>query len=133
MNIIMIGTRGGRKACMQTRLDLYDTVNGYIARHHAVELISQLGSVYLRVPIKMSHHGTGMYPGIRTTGAHHLNGFSEQGRQSALQHLLDRQAIGLYLPAMIGCAVKAEIDKITVSHLLCKIIENIRYVQNIST
>ena len=133
MYIIMIGALDGRETCMQIVCDFPHVVYGYVAWHHPVQLISQLGSIELAVIIKMGNHQMGMDAGIGATGSHHLDDTSQQCGQSFLKNLLDRYSIRLYLPTMIGGSVKTKINKISTHHLECKVRQNMRYTQMINT
>ncbi len=94
-----------------------------VLRQQAIQLMGQIVNTHGKLPdIEVSSHLTGMHTCISTTSTHHIDLLAQQQRQTALQLLLHRDAIGLNLPAVIARSVVTEPDKI--SHSGCKSTNN---------
>ena len=58
-----------------------------------------------------------MNAGVGAPGTGDGDLLTQQQGQRPLQGLLDTAAVGLYLPAVVGCAVVAEFDEVTQGEL----------------
>ena len=90
-----------------------DAVYGDVGRQQAVQFVGQQHGVHGSIGIEMRHHQRGMHPGIGTPRPHHVHLATQQGGEGAHQALLHTQTVGLYLPAVIGCAVVGKVDEIS--------------------
>ena len=122
MDIIMIGTRGGREAGMHLGIYLPNFIDGNVAWQDSVQTIHQLveghrdsffRNFLFRIPVKMRRHVSGMHTGIGSSCTHHLYLLSEKDGKGTLQLLLHRIGIGLNLPAVIVGSVVTKEYKIS--------------------
>ena len=63
-------------------------------------LAVQIGSM-----VEMGHHHAGMHTCICTASTHYCDIGTEQRGECLLQLMLNRIAIGLYLPSVIACSI----------------------------
>ena len=108
MDEIAVGASFGREARVHVLADALGTPAADVAWQYAVEAVTELVSVKLFVDVEVTNHCTGMDTGVCTSGSGHGNRLAEQCAQTLLHLLLNRHAVGLYLPAMVGRAVEAQ-------------------------
>ena len=113
MYIIMVRAQRCREAGMHPVFHLLSLLNGNILWKKFVQLISQLLCIKLALIVEMSHHHASMHTCIRPAGSCHTDLLPKQKREATLQFCLHRDAVGLYLPAMIACAIVAQGDEIS--------------------
>ena len=117
MDEIVVGATGGREAGVHVFVHRFDAMNGNIRGKQLVQLVTELVGVEGSGMVEMRHHAGGVYACVRTSRAHHLHGPTQQDGQRLLQCLLHTGAVGLYLPAVVGRAVKRQVDEIP--HVRC--------------
>jgi hypothetical protein len=66
----------------------------------------------------MSDHHFRMYAGIRPSGAHHRNGFSQHRCQRRLNTLLHAHPVGLLLPSAILRPIVCQVNEISIHYYL---------------
>jgi hypothetical protein len=93
----------------------FDAVYSDVVMQKSVELLGEHHSIKLGISIEVGCHLTGVNTGIGSTCTCYCDGLTQQERQTAFQLALHRDAIGLYLPAVIVGAVIAKPYEI--SHL----------------
>ena len=112
-HIVVIGARGGTEACMGIGRHGLNALHSDIGREQAVELVGKAGAIDLLLGVEVGYHLQRMHTGIGAPGTDNGSVLAQECGECLLQALLHGDAIGLYLPAMIGCAVVGEGDEVT--------------------
>ena len=110
-HVVVIGARGGTEAGMGIALHGLHPLHGYILWEETVELVGKAGTVNSLLGIEVGNHLQGMNTGIGAPGTDNGGLFTQECGECLLQALLHGDAVGLYLPAMIGCAVIGKGDE----------------------
>ena len=111
VNEITVGTSFGREARVHILADALGAPAADVAWQNAVETVTELVSVKLLVGVEVTNHCTGVDAGVCG------NRLTEQCAQTLLHFFLHRHAVGLYLPAMVSCAVETQPKEY--SHIYC--------------
>ena len=101
----MIRARGGAEACMSIARHRAYQLHGNVGRKQTIQFICETFTINLLTSIEMGYHLLCMYPRISATSSHYRNFFTKECRECPFQAFLHRDAIRLYLPAMIGCTI----------------------------
>ena len=104
-DVVMIGARGGTETGVGIGTYRPYTLYGYIGWEQAIELVCHALTVDALFGIEMGYHLHGMYTGIGATGTDYGHLFAQERSECLGKHLLHGDTVGLYLPAVIGCAI----------------------------
>ena len=118
MQIVMVRARSGAETRVHVGSHCLDALHGDVGGQDAVEPVGQLLSVggevggegNLRM-VEVGHHHACVDTGIGTTCSDHLYRLPEQCGERLLEPLLNGDAVGLNLPAVIGSAVERKGDE----------------------
>ena len=94
------------------RIDLSDLFDSNVLRQDAIEAKCHLIGVYCLIGVKVCHHHRGVYARIGASGSYAFRRDWEQLGECVVEPGLDAVGIGLYLPAVVVCAVVGEGDKV---------------------
>ena len=112
-HVVVVGARGGTEACMGIGLHGLHLLHGDVLGKQAIELVGKTGAIDLLLGIEVGYHLQGMHTGIGAAGTDNGCLLTKKCREGLLQALLHGDAIGLYLPAMVGCAIVGQGDEVT--------------------
>ena len=104
----MIGAAERIEACVGLWRDGADASDCHVGREESVELVGEQRAVYRLRAVEMGGHHEGMDAGVGASCGCEADGGAEKGGKGVLRHLLDADAVGLDLPAVIARAVVGE-------------------------
>ena len=93
-------------------IDLSDLLDGNILRQDAIEAKCHLIWVYCLIGVEVCHHHRGVYARIGTSRSYAFRRDGKQLGEGVVKAGLNTVGIGLYLPAVVVCAVVGEGDKV---------------------
>lgn len=94
------------------RIDLSDLLDGNVLGQDAIEAECHLIGGYCLIGVKVCHHHRGVHARIGTSGSYAFRRDGKQLGECVVEPSLDAVGIGLYLPAVVVCAVVGEGDKV---------------------
>ena len=112
VDMVMVCAAGGTEAGMKVVCHPLYLGYGNVRWQNLVQLVCQLWTVNFS-GVKMGRHRAGMHSGIRTAGAHNFHFAAQKGGQPFLQCFLHADAVGLYLPTVVACAVIRKVYEIS--------------------
>lgn len=118
MYVIVIGAERGAETGVHVSRDGPDVGHGDVTRQQTVEFVYELLHIDIfTFDLEMGHHHRGVHAGIGPACPHNFYRLAEQGGKGALQFFLHGIAVGLYLPTVIGGAIKSEGDEVSLCHI----------------
>src|ERR1035437_9573834 len=99
---------------MSFSMNLVNTLNRNIGRQKTIQIVNNLIIIKILIfNIEMGDIKRGVNSSICAPGSGNRNFLTSHNRQSFFDRFLNRNPIGLYLPAVIGGAIVRELNKIS--------------------